>query len=135
MCIGVKQNNKRTQTQKVKKMTFENILLETIDEELSSLGEKCKENIYSYLDDEYNLKKKEIPFKIDDFAQAIENIFGSSAKILKIKIMKNLFQKTGYANPDLDNKENLDFTQYIQTIRTKQNKIFETQPQLIISLQ
>jgi hypothetical protein len=128
------KQQKNTNT-KGEKMTFENILLETIDEELSQLGEKCKENIYFYLNEKYNLKKKEIPFKIDYFVQAIEDIFGSSVRILKIKIMENVFQKIGCANPNFDNRENLDFTKYIQRIRAQQNKIFGTKPQLLISLQ
>ncbi|MBS7632960.1 hypothetical protein KEJ15_04980 [Candidatus Bathyarchaeota archaeon] len=75
------------------KQPFEEIVLEAIDEGLSSLGESSKQAIYFYLDRNFNIKKEEIPSKIEAFAHAIGNIFGFGANFLHILIMQRLHEK------------------------------------------
>ena len=94
-------------------MSFEDILIDAIDEELSSLGKNCEKIVYYYLKTEYNINKKEIPCKIKDFSCAIESMFKEGAKILKIRIMENLFRKMGCINQDFYNGETLDFVEYM----------------------
>lgn len=74
---------------------FEKLLLEAVDEGLSSLGESSKQAIYFHLEKGFNIKKQEIPFKIEAFASAIEKIFGLGANFLEILIMKRLYEKLG----------------------------------------
>jgi hypothetical protein len=69
------------------------LLLEAIDEALSSLGETPKKAIYYQLETAFNIKTKEIPNKIDDFSRALERLFGVGAKHLEIVFMKNLYAK------------------------------------------
>ena len=69
------------------------MLLEAIDEALSSLGETPKKAIYYQLEMAFNIKTKEIPNKIDDFSRALEQIFGLGARHLEILFMKNLHAK------------------------------------------
>jgi hypothetical protein len=111
-------------------MSLEEIVLEAIDEGLSSIGENCKKSIYFQLEIGHNLNKQEIPFRIKDFSEAIENIFGSGAKILEIRILKILFRKMGYINPKFHTQESLDFTQYIEAARANRNYLLRTQTQL-----
>jgi hypothetical protein len=99
-------------------MNFEEFLLEAIDESFSWLGESEKRIIYFFLEKEYNIDKRDIPSKIDDFKLAIENIFGTGAKLLEIKIMKNLFAKMGYSFPYLHAQEGLEFTKYIDSAKS-----------------
>jgi len=77
------------------KRDFEKLLLEAVDEGLSSLGETSKEAIYFHLKKSFNIKKKEIPYKIEAFAKGIEKIFGLGANFLEILIMKQLYEKVG----------------------------------------
>lgn len=77
------------------KRNFEKILLEAVDEGLSSLGESSKEAIYFHLKKSFNIKRREIPYKIETFAKAIEKIFGLGANFLEILIMKQLYEKVG----------------------------------------
>jgi len=72
---------------------FDDVLIETIDETLSSLGELAKNAVYFHLQNNFNMNKNEIPKKINDFADFIQNIFGSGACILEIKFMKTLHSK------------------------------------------
>jgi len=98
-------------------MSFEKLLMESIDEGLSSLGETCKQAIYFHLEKKYKLTKQDIPSRINDFTEAIENIFGVGAKVLEIRIMKNLFKNMGYPFPyfRLHPQECFEFTKYIES--------------------
>lgn len=88
------------------KRDFEKLLLEAVDEGLSSLGETSKEAIYFHLEKSFNIKKKEIPHKIEAFAKGIEKIFGLGANFLEILIMKRLHEKIGGA---FEWHESIDF--------------------------
>lgn len=74
---------------------FEKLLIEAVDEGLSSLGASSRQAIYFHLEKEFNIKKRGIPRKIDVFADAIEKIFGPGADFLEILIMKRLHEKIG----------------------------------------
>ena len=106
-----------------KTMSFEELLLESVDEGLSSLGETCKQAIYFHLEKEFKLNKRDIAFRIKDFAEAIENIFGLGAKILEIRIMKNLFKNMGCPFPYFPNQEYIEFTKYIESARVNKNRL------------
>jgi len=98
------------------KQDFEKLLLEAIDEGLSSLGESSKQAIYYHLEKSFNLKKQEIPYSIEAFANAIEKIFGLGANFLEILIMKRLYEKMG-RNFKLRTSKNLEFVEYITVAR------------------
>lgn len=72
---------------------FDDILLETIDETLSSLGEPVKNAVYFHLQTNFCINKDEIPKKINEFSDIIQKIFGSGAGRLEIKLMKTLHSK------------------------------------------
>jgi hypothetical protein len=100
----------------LKKKGFNRLFLEAVDETLNSLGETCKQAIYSHLTNNFKIKIEEIPNQIEKFEKAIESIFGFGAKIIEIQIMKRLYQKTGefkYYPKD----ENLTFTKYANAIK------------------
>jgi hypothetical protein len=73
--------------------SFCDTLLEAIDEAFSSLGESSKTAIYFHLENSMGIKKQEIPFRIDDFQNALEKIFGLGARLLEILFVKNLHEK------------------------------------------
>jgi hypothetical protein len=70
--------------------SFDNLLLEAIDEAFSSLGETVKVAIYFHLENTFEINKSDIPSKIASFSDALEKIFGAGAKHLEILFMKNL---------------------------------------------
>src|SRR5665647_3682173 len=55
---------------------FYDILLEAIDKSFLSLGEPVRKSIYLYLENSIGIKKIEIPFRIIDFQNALEKLFG-----------------------------------------------------------
>ncbi len=72
---------------------FNNIFIESVDEAFSSLGEKAKQAIYLHLQTKFALSKKDFPERINDFSNALEQIFGVAARQLEILIMKRLHEK------------------------------------------
>ena len=98
-------------------MTFEESLLESIDEVLSWLGESERQAVYFLLERKFEISRKEIPYRVADFVDAVENIFGLGAKVLEIRIMKCLFSKMGYFFPQLHVQDNLEFQGYIEAVR------------------
>ena len=100
-------------------MTFEKILLESIEEGLDCLGESAKQAIYFQLKNKYALNNQDIPDRIKIFTKAIEDIFQTGALLLEIKIMKILFNKIGQGNVVIDNPECLDFASYVYALKNR----------------
>ncbi len=95
---------------------FEKLLLEAIDEGLSSLGDSSKYAIYFHLKKAFNVSRRDIPYKIEEFADAIEKIFGLGAKPLEILIMQRLYEKVG-GDVDYPKNKNLVFTEYVAAVK------------------
>jgi hypothetical protein len=96
--------------------SFNDLFLEAVDETLASLGDSCKQAIYFHLENSFKIKRQDIPSKVEEFAKAIESIFGFGAKLIEIQIMKCLHEKIGgfkYFPKD----EKLSFTQYAAAVR------------------
>ena len=97
--------------------SFEKLLLEAVDEGLSSLGDSSEQAIYFHLEKTFKISKKDIPNKIDEFASAIERIFGFGARFLEIQIMRRLYEKVGHAFTYFPEQEDLVFAEYIAAAR------------------
>jgi hypothetical protein len=72
---------------------FNVYLIEAIDETLTSLGEPVKNTLYSNLESNFGISKKDIPWKISDFSSILHKLFGLGASRLEVKFMKNLNNK------------------------------------------
>lgn len=105
-----KQTSEKNETTSNK---FEQLLAEAIDESFSSLGSSAKHAIYYHLENLFNIKKSEIPYKIEEFTIAIEDIFGEGAQLLEIQMMKCLHQKVGTPFKQIPMKDELVFTDYM----------------------
>ena len=99
---------------------FEIILVEAVDDAFSTLGENVKTSIYYHLEHKLIIPKQDIPYRIEDFSDALERIFGIAAKHLEILIMKKLHEKVtchyvwrgpSWLVPDLT------FMQYVELLR------------------
>jgi nucleoside-diphosphate-sugar epimerase len=97
------------------KDNFEKLLMEAVDTVFSSLGDSCKQALYFHLKHRYNIIEQEIPQRIEDFADTLEEIFGLGAKLIEIEIMRALFaevQDFSYS----PKQEDLSFTKYLETL-------------------
>ncbi|MGD8543877.1 MAG: hypothetical protein PVG48_02010 [Candidatus Bathyarchaeota archaeon] len=98
------------------KRSFEKLLLEAVDEGLSSLGDSAKQAIYFHLEKTFNINKRDIPSKIEEFTDAIEKIFGLGAKPIEVLIMQRLYEKVGGIVEYPEHKD-LVFAEYIAAAR------------------
>ena len=91
-----------------------------MDEAFSTLGESVKTTIYFHLEHKFMIAKQDIPYRLDDFSDALERIFNVGARNLEILIMKKLHEKItcfykwngpSWLVPDLT------FRQYVELLR------------------
>ncbi len=72
---------------------FSDVLLGAIDDAFASLGGSAKSAIFYHLENSMGIKRSEIPFRLDDFQDALERIFGIGARHLEIMFLANLHQR------------------------------------------
>ena len=95
---------------------FEAALVQAVNDIFSVLGESVKQSIYGHLRTVYGINKDEIPNKIEVFASAVEETFGSVGRLIEIKIIERLHSKYVdfcYFPPNGD----LDFVGYVSSLR------------------
>jgi len=91
-------------------------IMEAVDESLASFGDSVRKVVYFQLQNNYNVPKKDIPAKIEEFAAAIEGIFGMGARLIEMKIIETLYAKAkGFLY--IPKNEDLLFKDYVQNLR------------------
>ena len=74
---------------------FERLLLDSIDEALSSTEEKLEKETFAQLES-LGIPRVEIPRHVGMFTRVIEKVFGAAADDLKFLILKRLHEKNGW---------------------------------------
>lgn len=74
---------------------LDKILLEAVDEGLLVPGEIVRAAIYDRIERSYQLKRGEIPEKLETFHLALEDLLGKGAKVMEKLIAKNLYNHLG----------------------------------------
>ncbi len=92
---------------------YEQILMNSIDEAFSTLGETAKKAIYHHLEHKFKIKKQDIPNNIEAFSSALELVFGLGAKHLEILIMKKLHEKVGHQGNSKTPSTDMTFGEYV----------------------
>jgi len=92
------------------------ILLEAVDEGLSSLGDSPKRAIFFHLETSFEISRDNIPANLIDFSKALEKIFGPGAVYLEKLIAKRLYEKLGL---EFEEAENWDFLEYVDNARAR----------------
>ena len=85
--------------------SFDQTLLEALDKTFSKLGKEVKQKFYFYLDTNFKISRENIPDRIGDFVYALESIFGASASLLEMDVMKTLRQKVPSFNYVVEDPE------------------------------
>jgi len=107
---------KREEEQNLTGKSFEEILLEAVDEALASLGDSAKQSIYYHLEEKFKIPREEIPNRIEDFVEGLEKIFGIGARFLEILIMKKLYDCIGKPL-EWDERKEFVFVNYVEAAR------------------
>ena len=105
--------NKNHETDKNK---FEAAMTEAVDESLTSFKNVDKQKIYVHLEEAFEIKKQEIPCKIEEFVDAMGQMFGIGAKIVEIRIMEAVHKRM----PEFmftPKRGNVIFKDYVKSLR------------------
>jgi hypothetical protein len=127
-CTALEEEKRTEQSANIKAPRFEEfdrLLLESIDEALASLGDAVKNSIYQHLQNDFGIKKSEIPTEIFDFSDIMHKIFGPGATPLEIKFMMNLNSKIKIEVnwPEINGPcskwlvTDMSFTEYVNNMR------------------
>jgi len=92
------------------------ILLEAIEEGLSSLGDSPKQAIFFHLEASFEINRDNIPTNLTEFSKALEKIFGPGAFYLEKLIAKRLYEKLGLEFKDV---ENWDFLESVNNAKER----------------
>lgn len=96
-----------------RKEDFEAIFLEAVDEGLrSTLGNTPTRVIYYHFEKKQLLKREDIPYKPEVFAEGLDKILGTGATIIKTFIIKNLYKKLELDYEELEDKDFLSCVEY-----------------------
>ncbi|HIJ09023.1 TPA: hypothetical protein HA274_06810 [Candidatus Bathyarchaeota archaeon] len=110
--VSLRLNDKRSV---VSRRSRERVISEAVDDSLSSFGEPIRQLVYSQLETSFEIKKQEIPFRINEFAEAVEEMFGEGAKLIEAKIIQKLHEKAqGFIH--FPKGEDLLFTEYLDSL-------------------
>jgi hypothetical protein len=107
----------RKKDHKPRENSFETAILDAVDAGFAPFGRFGKQVIYLHLESTFKIKKQEIPYKIEEFADAIEQIFGTGAKLIEIRIIEALHER----NQDFvhfPKKGELAFAEYVDDLRS-----------------
>ncbi len=93
-----------------------NALLAAVDYGLLALGEVVRATIYTRIEERYQVKREEIPEKLDTFHKALQELLGGGAEILKRLIVKSLYSTLKLKLPE---NESWTFVEYVQNAKTQ----------------
>ena len=99
-----------------KSKDFDNLLLESIDDALLSLGESVRQSIYFHVERNFKVTRADIPQNLEHFQLALEKIFGLGSRYIEILIMKSLYTKIGRPLR-MDKNEQLEFIKYVDAAK------------------
>ena len=99
---------------------FREYLLEAIDHSLLVLGEIAREALYSHVERRYQVKREEIPNRLDVLHEVFEGVFGAGARVIERLIAKTL---CGKVNLEFIEHENWTLLEYVEDLRKRLGEV------------
>ena len=94
---------------------FNQVFLKAIDSTLSLLGGSSKRSFYLYLENNFGIAESQIPDAIEEFAEALEKVFGHAAQLIEIRIIRELHE--AIPNFKFPGREGFAFADYVESLR------------------
>jgi len=82
-----------SKNQKTGENKFEVTMIEAIDESLGAFKSLDKQEVYAHLENAFKIRKQEIPCKIEDFTDAVGEMFGIGEKLIEIRIIEAVHKR------------------------------------------
>jgi len=96
--------------------SFSQILLDSVDEGLSVLGNEPRQAIYQYLATIHSLDREQVPDKVDEFSSGLKKALGSASRVIERLILKKLFQRIGSTFREVPD---LEFADYVRDAKRR----------------
>jgi len=96
---------------------LEEALLHAIDDGLAVPGEIVRAAIYERLERSYQVKREEIPEKLEAFHRALEGLLGKSAEVMERLIAKSLYRGLGLDFMEHANWNIVDYVNHAKKAR------------------
>ena len=107
---------------------FDYLLLESTDQALSDLlGRRARDQIFDHLATQYRYGREEIPLKIGQFSEFLENLFSTSSPTVARAIIRRLSDKLGYEFVPVPG---FQFVDYLDTLRARYDRNTEHRERL-----
>lgn len=87
-------------------------LFQAIDQGLAVPGEIVRATIYEPVERSYQLKREDIPDKLESFHLALQDLLGAGAKVMEELIAKNLYRQPGLNFAEHANWSMVDYVNY-----------------------
>ena len=91
-------------------------LLDAVDYGLLALGEIVRATIYNRIEESYQVRREEIPEKLDTFHKALQELLGGGAEVVRRLIAKNLYKAL---NLKFAENENWTLVDYVQNVKAQ----------------
>ena len=99
------------------KEEFKKLLLQTIDENLKQIfRETATHFIYQFLENNYSLKREEIPEKLETFMEGLQEFFRSGAHVIEQSILRELHVKLGLKYKSREGYRFIDFIDDLENV-------------------
>jgi len=95
---------------------FNIAIIEAVEDGFSSFNNLDKEAVYLHLETAFKIKKQEIPSKIEEFSDAVEQMFGVGAKLVEIRIIEAIHSRIREF-VFIPGKGDVDFKEYVASLR------------------
>ena len=88
---GKERSKDREVPHRLEAKVFNRILLEAINEGLSTFGEAFRQVVLFHIGETFRFSEGDLPDKLDQFHQALSSILGSGSRIVEWEILNKLF--------------------------------------------
>ncbi len=92
-------------------------LLRAVDDGLLVPGEIVRAAIYERIERSYQLKREEIPEKLEAFHRALQDLLGAAAEVMEKLIAKNLYSRLGLNFTEHANWSIVDYVNHARRVR------------------
>lgn len=92
-------------------------LVQAVDEALLVPGEIVRTAIYERIERSYQVRREDIPEKVEAFHKALEELLGSSAKVMEKIIAKSFYTRLGMNFTEHANCTLMDYVNHVKKAR------------------
>ncbi len=89
---------------------FDPVVLKAVDESLAVLGETAKGAVCYHLERSFQIRREEIPEKLEAFREALSALLGDGARVVERLIARNLYGRLGL---DFEEQKNWTLVDYV----------------------